>query len=748
MVKGAGEKAGSRKGGYSDGKSGAAGSTSGPSGKAGAGGGAWGKGGQGDGGKAWGKGGSGDSSSKGKGGKKGGGKGPVPWSFVPLCGDGDDPLGLWELAQKVPADWVDQRHGGKPPKERLHVTFALRMTKLEHLDRLEQVCGDVGPVELKVKELFLSLVERIRDAEVYCIGVGFESPGLRALKDAWLDGETEESAKRSHDPYPTSDGHVSLAYIQASAWEEASDFVDANRTSLVGRSFLVDAITYEDEQRERMKLRLLGEGGGAAASRPAAKKSSAPARQAQVLEVDGSVLEGGGQILRNSLSYAAILGYPVRIVNIRAKRKTPGLAAQHLESFKLVRDVASASLVGDKVGSCEVTFTPKKLSEGTFSANPKTAGAVTLMVQAAIMPIAYAGGNTEVELRGGTDVDFSPPLDFLQRVLTPTLERMGVKLTTECQHRGFFPAGGGLVSLFVDGLKGPPKPITLDKRGNVTRIEALCYATPPSGWLDEEDVNRTMDDFEPWLLEELADQGSPKPKVSLRCEPEPMPEGQKVFKASCEIVVHLSGGGVFHASGGAMDGPKGRGSLYDVWGAAAEKALVPLKAQLKSGAALDEHLLDQLILPATLAQGTSRLLGAKELTLHAQTALHIAEKMVPGVKVSVTPQGASGLKLVEIVGIGRTPGAPPSAPPSAAAGDVMVAQLAPGTLSSAPEQLLKDLRNDLRQFSAHNCLRAEAEVSADHVRIEGCEGPDQAVALRQELEAMFNFYAFPAPRWS
>jgi len=170
-----------------------------------------------------------------------------------------------------------------------------------------------------------------------------------------------------------------------------------------------------------------------------------------------------------------------------------------------------------------------------------------------------------------------------------------------------------------------------------------------------------------------------------------------------------------------------------------------LKKQLNSHAALDEHLLDQLILPASLAQGTSRLLGGKELSLHAQTAVHIAEKMVPGVRFSVSKPSPE-TTLVECHGVGRKPGAPPTAPPSAAA--ELLAQLGVGALSYAEPGMIASLQNDLGQFSQHMGTQARADVAADTVVVTGCSSAGQADACQAELERMFEFYSLGQVQWS
>jgi len=298
------------------------------------------------------------------------------------------------------------------------------------------------------------------------------------------------------------------------------------------------------------------------------------------------------------------------------------------------------------------------------------------------------------------------------------------------------------VSLFVTGPKGPLKAISMAERGHVTKIEVLCFATPSNGWLDEEEVYAVESEFGPWLGGELADKGgsAKAPKVEVHCQAEPPPSANTNF-ACCEILVKTSTGGIFHGSAGAVEVQRNK-SLYELWGMTAEKALGPLKAQLKSGSALDEHLLDQLILPASLAQGTSRLLGGKELTLHAQTAIHIAKKMVPGVQFSVT-NPTPNTTLVECHGVGRRPGSPPVEPD---VGD-LVAQLTEGSLVIAEESLVESLSNDLGMFSNNHGVDARAEVAKDCVVIRGCTGPEQAAALKVELDQLLSFYGYSKVVW-
>ena len=76
------------------------------------------------------------------------------------------------------------------------------------------------------------------------------------------------------------------------------------------------------------------------------------------IEIYGSQGEGGGQVLRTSLTLSAVTGQPVRIENIRAGREKPGLKRQHLTCIKAVAAICGAKMSAVGVGSGELEFVP------------------------------------------------------------------------------------------------------------------------------------------------------------------------------------------------------------------------------------------------------------------------------------------------------------------------------------------------------------------------------------------------------
>ena len=132
-----------------------------------------------------------------------------------------------------------------------------------------------------------------------------------------------------------------------------------------------------------------------------------------MVEIDGSMLEGGGQILRTSVALSALTGKPVKIFNVRARRNPPGLRYQHLTAIKTVGALTEAEVEGLEVGSTEVKFNPKTIKSGSFSFNVGTAGSITLILQALAPVAAYAPGEVKVEITGGTNTKWSPPVEYV-----------------------------------------------------------------------------------------------------------------------------------------------------------------------------------------------------------------------------------------------------------------------------------------------------------------------------------------------
>ena len=189
-----------------------------------------------------------------------------------------------------------------------------------------------------------------------------------------------------------------------------------------------------------------------------------------MIEIDGTHGEGGGQILRTSLSLAALTGKTVHITRIRAGRRKPGLMRQHLACVKAAAEITGGTLSGAELNSQEITFAPGKIRAGDYRFQVGTAGSTILIAQTVIPVLLAADGVSHVVIEGGTHADNAPIYDFFEQVYLPTLRRMGAEVTAELDAVGFYPAGGGRIRLEI-------RPVTQWKRFDCLETGALRRAT-------------------------------------------------------------------------------------------------------------------------------------------------------------------------------------------------------------------------------------------------------------------------------
>ena len=192
------------------------------------------------------------------------------------------------------------------------------------------------------------------------------------------------------------------------------------------------------------------------------------------VEIDGSYGEGGGQILRTAVALSVITGKPVRIHRIRANRPNPGLRPQHLHGILALKELSNAGVKGAKVGSTVLEFVPGRAKPKHVKVPIKTAGSITLVLQALLPAMAFIGGSFEIT--GGTDVPWSPPVDYLRNVTLFALEKMGLRAEIELKRRGHYPKGGGLVTGSVEPWESK-KPLVALEWNRVDSFAGISHAT-------------------------------------------------------------------------------------------------------------------------------------------------------------------------------------------------------------------------------------------------------------------------------
>lgn len=326
-----------------------------------------------------------------------------------------------------------------------------------------------------------------------------------------------------------------------------------------------------------------------------------------ILEIDGNYGEGGGQILRSSLSLSAILQRPVRISGIRAGRKKAGLAPQHLTCVNAVAEITGAEITGGTLGSQTLTFCPQKICGGNYTFDVAdirpSAGALSLVFQSIALPLSYAQTSSIVTLRGGTHVPWSPTVHYLQEIFIPIAARFGFEGSLQLNRWGWYPKGGGEAIAEIRPAPGWCS-VRLRHRGKLRAVSGFSAASN----LPTHILSRQYDQIQ----KRLVDFDSP---VSVELvKGESIGQGTLVFlKAEFENIQ------VGFSALGARGKPAER---------VADEACQALEDFLASDAAVDSYLADQIILPMALAEGECRF-TTSQITRHLTTNIWLVEQFLP-----------------------------------------------------------------------------------------------------------------------
>lgn len=198
-----------------------------------------------------------------------------------------------------------------------------------------------------------------------------------------------------------------------------------------------------------------------------------------MIEIDGAMGEGGGQVVRTSLALSLITGRAVRIRRIRAGRDRPGLRHQHLTAVRAAAEVGDADVEGDGIGAGEIAFRPAGIRPGRYRFEVGSAGSAVLVLQTVLPALLDAGGESGIAVSGGTHAAHAPPYEFLAASLLPVLARTGHRFEPALDRYGFYPAGGGRLRVRLRP-SDDPSPLRLRERGEgrSRRVRAVVSALP------------------------------------------------------------------------------------------------------------------------------------------------------------------------------------------------------------------------------------------------------------------------------
>jgi RNA 3'-terminal phosphate cyclase (ATP) len=332
-----------------------------------------------------------------------------------------------------------------------------------------------------------------------------------------------------------------------------------------------------------------------------------------MIEINGSLGEGGGQVLRSSLTLSVMTGQEMHIVDVRARRRKPGLRPQHLTALQAAGEICNARIEGGKIDSQEITFFPDKIKAGKYRFDIRTAGSTSLVLQTVLLPLSKAGGSSTITISGGTHVPWSPCFHYLDLNYLPFLWKMGLDVHLRMERAGFYPRGGGQIRATI-GFSDHLTPLQLKQRGRLLEIRGISAV-----------ANLARNIATRQRRQVLGRLGRRYPLNDIRIANIPASSPGSLILLLAE----------FEHSQVCYFALGEKGKSADK---VADGAIREFEAFAATDGAIDQYLADQLVLPMAFADGPSEF-HTSQVTMHLVTNAEVIQAFLP---VEIKIQGKIG----------------------------------------------------------------------------------------------------------
>ena len=311
------------------------------------------------------------------------------------------------------------------------------------------------------------------------------------------------------------------------------------------------------------------------------------------LKINGGHGEGGGQIIRSAITLSCITKQPIHLENIRKNRKNKGLRPQHLTAIIILQKIANAKVIGAKIGSTELKFIPGNIENLKLIEDVKTAGSISLILQVLIPVVAISQKKLSLTIKGGTDVLWSPSMDYTQYVLKEAYSRIGINFSIKLTKRGYYPKGGGEIKLEVYPSK--IKSINFSQR-KTNNLKMICTFSK----IPREIIIEKLK-----IIEKKISKTNFNVEVKIK-EENAIDSGASLLLYSIDENSIIGIDGLFNKKNQNFD--------------------LDFNKFINNSTGMDENLADMLVVPASLGVKKT-VFQVKEITKHLETNLFVTSKI-------------------------------------------------------------------------------------------------------------------------